>query len=108
MGKPTSPPIVVTWGTPLELVAADLPTDRPIYFDFALPLDAQPRQPIESRILSRGRAPHPLQGEVIGADHTTVRLKVDAGLFAPGQFVVEVKTTESSHLPARRFMIIVN
>jgi hypothetical protein len=85
------------------LIAASFAPDALLNVDLALPISIPESGPLWARVVAAGREPLMLDGLVRGADRNTVRVEVPAGWLVPGDYLVEIKTPERTHLPLRRF-----
>ena len=88
--------------------ARALPTDAPASIDLVLPISIEGADVLAARILAEGREPLVLEGAVRGPGREVVRLEVPPGWIEPGSYLIEVKTTERTHFPLRRFALIVD
>jgi hypothetical protein len=91
----------------LELERAAFPTSGPVRVSLELPemsADAEPRpvrlvsQP-DHRILELPGA--------LDSGRTAATIEVDPNYLQPGTYLVEMQTTERSHFPLRRYVIVV-
>jgi len=92
------------------LVISAYPPDALLNVDLALPISLPGSDPVAARVLvmAEGYEPLLLDGRTRGADRNTVRLEVPAGWLVPGQqYLIEIRTTEKSHNPLRRFVFAV-
>jgi len=87
--------------------ASAIPADEPVTVDLTLPFAIdESTDVVGSRILRVDRRPPvELDGVVHGTARRTIRLEVPAGWLVPGGYLIEVKTTEKSHMPLRRFAL---
>jgi hypothetical protein len=88
--------------------ARDLPTDTPASIDLVLPITIEDAEVLATRIYAEGREPLVLEGAVRGPNREVVRLEVPPGWIEPGSYLIEVRTTERSHFPLRRFALVVD
>lgn len=101
---------LVSGETPPPLVLSAYPPDALLNVDLALPVSLSGNEPLPARVLvlAEGYEPLPLDGLIRGTERNTVRLAVPAGWLEPGRaYLVEVRTTEKSHNPLRRFKFAV-
>jgi hypothetical protein len=93
-------------GETLEISADALPAGRPVALRLQLGEPSANAAPRPGRILVEGREPLELRAAIEGEDRLTARVEVEAGWMAtPGRYIVEIRTTERSHLPLRRYAI---
>src|SRR5262245_62205091 len=88
----------------IQLDSASLQPGKPLvlHLDIEVPsLDDEPR-PV--RVISPERRIFEGQG-VLGESRSDARFEIDPAFFKPGRYLVEVKTTEMTHFPLRRFLI---
>lgn len=71
--------------------------------DLVLGEPSRTAEPLEARILTEGRV-LPLFA-ILSEDRASARIVVPPGWLSPGRYLVEVKTTERSHFPLRRYVI---
>jgi len=71
--------------------------------DLVLGEPSNTEEPLSARILAEGRE-LPLFA-ILSEDRTRARIVVPPGWLSPGRYLVEVKTTERSHFPLRRYVI---
>jgi len=91
-------------GTTLALERDALPADGPlvVHLDLGEPsADAEPR-PV--RVYATDGRRLELSGR-LDASRRKARVDLDPAFLAPGRYLVEVKTTEESHFPLRRYVI---
>lgn len=100
--------VLVSGVTAGPVHARALPTDAPASIDLVLPITIEGAEVLAARILAEGREPLILEGAVRGPNREVVRLEVPPGWIEPGSYLIEVKTTERSHFPLRRFALIVD
>jgi hypothetical protein len=62
-------------------------------------------EPLAGRILAEGRAPLQIAGAIGGEDRRIARVEIPAGWLSPGRYIVEVRTSERTHLPLRRYAL---
>ena len=104
--EPVASPSVAPSQT-LELERASFPASGPVRVNLELPeisADAEPRpvrmvsQP-DHRILELPGA--------LDSGRTAATIEVDPAYLQPGTYLVEMQTTERSHFPFRRYVIVV-
>lgn len=92
-------------GGTLVLEAAKLEPGRPVVLHLGLGEPSRSDEPRPVHIVaadgSRG-----LEGQGrLGSERLDARFEVDPAFLLPGRYMVEVKTTEQSHFPLRRYVI---
>jgi hypothetical protein len=88
----------------IQLDSASLVPGKPLvlHLDIEVPsLDDEPR-PV--RVISPESRVYEGQG-VLDKSRSDARFEVDPAFFKPGRYLVEVKTSELTHFPLRRFVI---
>jgi hypothetical protein len=82
---------------------ASLP-DEALEVDLLFPEPSASREPLPARILAPdGRLLELPAG--VAADARRARIEIPAGWLAPGRYIIELKTTERSHFPLRRYAL---
>jgi hypothetical protein len=103
----TSPETPLPPNGRLVLDATPLADGRPLTVHFALPEPSRDGEPRPVRLISQ---PDHRILELDGAlseDRTTAAVEIDPTYLRPGVYLVEVRTTELSHFPLRRYGIVV-
>jgi hypothetical protein len=91
-------------GETIEVQAASLTPGRPVALRLFLAEPSKSAGPLAARVL----AP---DGRIFeshaapGADRRDVRVEVDPAFLRPGRYIVEVRTTEQTHFPVRRYAL---
>jgi hypothetical protein len=89
----------------IQIEAASLVPGRPVVVRLALGEPSRTQEPRPVRVISADRRVFEGEG-ILGEDLADARFEIDpAFLSAPGRYIVEVKTTELSHFPLRRYAI---
>ncbi len=92
-------------GETLEIAASELPVGRPLVLQLALGEPSRGAEPRPVRILATdGRMLH-ARGPLAESDRMSTRVEIDPEWLTPGRYIVEVKTTEPSHFPLRRYAL---
>ncbi|MDJ0852395.1 MAG: hypothetical protein QNK04_28830 [Myxococcota bacterium] len=92
-------------GQTLDLDSAALPDDRPLVLQLELGEPSRDLEPRPVRIIGPdGRLFH-THGPVDESDRLSARIEVDSEWLTPGRYIVEVKTTERTHFPLRRYAL---
>jgi hypothetical protein len=92
-------------GETLEIPADALPAGRVVALNLQLAEPSANRDPLAGRILSEGRVPLDLSAAILGEDRHIARVEIEANWLSPGRYVIEVRTTERTHFPLRRYAL---
>ncbi|MFQ5416063.1 MAG: hypothetical protein ACE5FL_03330 [Myxococcota bacterium] len=93
-------------GETLEIAAADIRTDVPFVLSVLLPPPKAGVEVLEARVLAENEEPLETRAVLDADDRGRAAVTIDgAWLARPGRYVVEVRTTELSHFPLRRYAI---
>jgi len=89
----------------IQIDGASLAPGKPVVLRLDLEVPSRTEEPRPVRVFSQDR--RILEGEgALGDGRTDARFEIDpAFLSVPGRYVVEVKTTEISHFPIRRYAL---
>jgi hypothetical protein len=91
-------------GATLEIEAQALPTSGPLAVELLFP-EPSTATALPVRILSEdGRILH-LQAGIPEQDARRASVEIPPDWLSPGRYVVELKTTERTHLPLRRYAL---
>jgi len=89
----------------IQLDAASLVPGRPVVLRLVLGEPSRSQDPRPVRVVSMDRRVFEGQG-ILGEGLADARFEIDpAFLLVPGRYIVEVKTTEQSHFPLRRYAL---
>jgi hypothetical protein len=90
----------------IQLDRASLTPGKPVVLRLDLEVPSRSQEPRPVRVISMEDR-RILEGQgILGEDRSDARFELDPGFLSiPGRYVVEVKTTEISHFPMRRFGI---
>ncbi|MDJ0852088.1 MAG: hypothetical protein QNK04_27275 [Myxococcota bacterium] len=92
-------------GETLQIETAELPADRPLLLQLVL---GEPSRDLEARpvrvIAPDGRLLH-TRGPVDERDRLSAMIEIEPEWLKPGRYIVEVKTTEKTHFPLRRYAL---
>jgi hypothetical protein len=92
-------------GETLQIDAASLAPGEPVVLRLVLGEPSRTQDPRPVRVISADRRVFEGPG-ILGEGLADARFEIDPGfLSAPGRYIVEVKTTELSHFPLRRYAI---
>ena len=95
-------------GETLQIAVSELPAGRPLVLQLALAEPSRGPEPRPVRILATdGRMLH-ARGPLAEPDRMSTRVEIDPEWLTPGRYIVEVKTTERSHFPLRRYALEVS
>jgi hypothetical protein len=98
---------VIASGGTLVLASAELPAGQPLALSLDLEVRPERFDPHPTRIMTVGREPLDIVAVIDPTDPTRAQIEVPPGWLAPGRYVVDVKTTERSHFPLRRYQILI-
>jgi hypothetical protein len=98
---------VLVFGERTTLVAAELPEDRPVVLGLALPVPATGAASLPVRVRDDSRRDLTTHAVVEDAALGTAHLEIEPGWLSPGEYLLHLTTTEPSHLPLRRYSLIV-
>ena len=101
----TSDALRVESGGTIAIDAATLEPGRPVVLHLVLGEPSKSAEPRPVRILAAegGRSLEGLGS--LGDERTDARFEIDPAFLLPGRYIVEVKTTELSHFPLRRYVL---
>jgi hypothetical protein len=89
----------------IQIDAASLLPGKPVVLRLDLEVPSRDAEPRPVRVISADRRMLEGQG-TLGDGRTDARFEIDPAFFSvPGRYIVEVKTTEISHFPLRRYAI---
>jgi hypothetical protein len=93
-------------GAALVLDAASLRPGEPVKLrlDLATPSDTDEPRPV--RVAAEDGRSLELAAP-LGAERREARVELDPGFLKPGRYLVEVETTEKSHFPIRRYVLVI-
>ena len=101
---PQAGEIAIASGGTIEIDSKSLEPGRPVVVRLELGVPSTTEEPRPVRLLGPGGFVREGQG-VLGEGRTSARYEIDAAWLAPGRYVIEVKTTEQSHFPLRRYAL---
>jgi hypothetical protein len=109
-------PVIATASSPsqplppsgtLELERAAFSASEPVRVSLGLAEPSADESPRPVRLISQpDHRILEIEG-ALGAGRTAATIEVDPDYLQPGSYLVEVKTTERSHFPLRRYVIVV-
>jgi hypothetical protein len=96
----------LTAGETISIAAQDLPTERPLALNLLLPAALPSTDALPARIIAMdGSRELKLLDAVVADDRDKVQLRIESGWLSPGRYLIELETTEQSHLAVRRYVI---
>ena len=88
------------------IAASSLPSGRALRLELRLPSALPSEQPLPARILALdGSRELALAAAEVAADRTSASIAIESGWLAPGEYLIEIQTSEPSHLPLRRYRL---
>jgi hypothetical protein len=106
MARATGTPLAKAGGT-LQIDRASFPASGPVRVSLELPVASADDSPRPVRLVSQPDHRILEINGAVGSDRSAATIDVDAGYLQPGTYLVEMKTTEASHFPLRRYFIVV-
>ena len=92
-------------GATLELSLEELPPDAPVRVSLLLGVPSTSADPRPVRVIAEAdRRVLETEGH-LDAERGAATFEIEPGWLQPGRYVVEVRTTERSHFPLRRYAI---
>jgi hypothetical protein len=89
----------------IRIDAASLVPGKPVVLRLDLEVPSRTEEPRPVRVISEDRRILEGQG-TLGDGRSDARFEIDPAFFSvPGRYIVEVKTTELSHFPLRRYAV---
>lgn len=88
----------------IQLEAASLVPGRPVVLRLVLGEPSRSQEPRPVRVVSTDSRVFEGQG-ILGEGLADARFEIDPAFLVPGRYIVEVKTTEQSHFPLRRYVV---
>jgi hypothetical protein len=96
----------LTAGETTSVAAPDLPTERPLVLNLLLPTALPSADGLPARILAMdGSRELKLSDAVVADDRDQVRVQIDSAWLSPGRYLIEIETSERSHLALRRYLL---
>ncbi len=92
-------------GATLEIARASLSTDEPVVVNLLLPEPSRTSEPLAVRVLAFDGRTLETRGALHEADRRSARFELQADWLSPGRYIIEMKTTERSHFPLRRYAL---
>ena len=88
----------------IQLDSASLEPGKPLVLHLDIEVPSLTDEPRPVRVISPEKRVFEGQG-VLGEGRSDARFEIDPAFFKPGRYLVEIKTTEMTHFPLRRFVI---
>jgi hypothetical protein len=96
----------LTAGETMSVAVQDLPTERPLALNLLLPAALPSADVLPARIVAMdGSRELKLPDAVVANDRGKVQVQIESGWLSPGRYLIEIKTTEPSHLALRRYLL---
>jgi hypothetical protein len=89
------------------LDAATLPRDRPVTLGLSLPVASANRTALAATIVDESGRRLDAKAAVQGTENQSAYLEIDSSWLAPGTYLIHLTTNEPSHLPLRRYPLVV-
>ncbi len=101
---PQAGEIAIVAGETIEIDSKSLEPGRPVVVRLDLGVPSRTDEPRPVRLLGPSGFVREGQG-TLGEGRGSARYEIDATWLTPGRYVIEVKTTEQSHFPLRRYAL---
>ena len=101
---PQAGEIEIGSGETIEIDSKSLEPGRPVVVRLDLAVASTTDDPRPVRLLGPGGFVRLGEG-ALGAGRTSARYEIDPTWLTPGRYVIEVRTTEPSHFPLRRYAL---
>jgi len=93
-------------GETLSVAVQDLPIDRPLALNLLLPAALPNSDALPARIIAMdGSGEWKLSDAVVADGRDEIRVQIESGWLSPGRYLIEIETTERSHLALRRYLL---
>jgi hypothetical protein len=100
--------LVLRSGETLEIAIASLPADEPVVVNLLLPEPSRTAEPHAVRVLAFDGRTLETFAALREADRRSARFELQADWLSPGRYIIEMKTTERTHFPHRRYALEVH
>jgi hypothetical protein len=97
--------LVLRSGATLEIARASLSSDEPVIVNLLLPEPSRTSEPLAVRVLAFDGRTLETRGALHEADRRSARFELQADWLSPGRYIIEMKTTERTHFPLRRYAL---
>lgn len=91
-------------GDTLEIPAGTLAGDEPTVMDLLFPKPTEAAQ-LPVRVLAFDGRQLESRGAIRADDRRSASVEIPAGWLSPGRYLIELKTTEQTHFPLRRYVV---
>ena len=92
----------------IVVFADDLPERGDFLLELELAVPSRTGEPLVGRVISSDSREYALSATIRGEDRLRASVAIPTEfLAAPDRYIVEIKTTEQSHFPIRRYVILV-
>jgi hypothetical protein len=96
----------LTAGETMSVAVQDLPTERPLALNLLLPAALPNADALPARIVAMdGSRELKLPDALVANDRGEVQVQIESGWLSPGRYLIEIETTEPSHLAPRRYLL---
>ncbi|MBW2577460.1 MAG: hypothetical protein JRE38_05265 [Deltaproteobacteria bacterium] len=96
----------LTAGETMSITVQDLPTERPLALNLLLPAALPSAEALPARIVAMdGSRELKLSDAAVANDRGKAQVQIESGWLSPGRYLIEIKTTEPSHLAPRRYLL---
>jgi hypothetical protein len=102
--SPAPAELSIASGQTLALAFSELPSEGVLVLDLELGEPSRSDEPLTGRIISSKSEVLPLTGR-LGEGLTRAQVEVPVRWLASDRYVIEIRTTETSHMPLRRYAI---
>jgi len=97
--------LVLRSGATLEIARASLSSDEPVVVNLLLPEPSRASEPLAVRVVAFDGRTLETRGALHEADRRSARFELQADWLSPGRYIIEMKTTERTHFPLRRYAL---
>jgi hypothetical protein len=101
---PQAAEIAIASGGTIEIDSRSLEPGRPVVVRLDLGVPSTTDEPRPVRLIGPGGFVRHGEG-ALGEGRGSARYEIDPAWLTPGRYVIEVKTTELSHFPLRRYAV---
>jgi hypothetical protein len=96
----------ISSGETIAIESSTIDPSRPVVLHLVLGEPSRTDEPRPVRILDAEDGKRNVEGRaILGAGRSEARFEIDPSFLHPGRYIVEVKTTEPSPLPLRRYVL---
>jgi len=94
-------------GERLRILAADLEPGQALEVGLVLPVRHETEDPLDARLIDQGGRTYETRAVLTGSGGDYARLAVPPEWLAPGGYLIELRVREKTHLPLRRYVLVV-